>query len=75
MADGVIRVATDPAYPPQSSYDEATNTWEGFDIDVANEISKRMGLTQPVDWQRRPGLSSPRQLERSVGRVGRVRPH
>ena len=51
MADGVIRVATDPAYPPQSSYDEATNTWEGFDIDVANEISKRLGLTQPVDWQ------------------------
>ena len=51
MADGAIRVATDPAYPPQSSYDEATNTWEGFDIDVANEISKRMGLTQPVDWQ------------------------
>jgi polar amino acid transport system substrate-binding protein len=51
MADGVIRVATDPAYPPQSSFDEATNTWEGFDIDVANEISKRLGLTKPVDWQ------------------------
>jgi polar amino acid transport system substrate-binding protein len=51
MANGVIRVATDPAYPPQSSYDEASNTWEGFDIDVANEISKRLGLTQPVDWQ------------------------
>ena len=51
MADGVIRVSTDPAYPPQSSFDEATNTWEGFDIDVANEISKRLGLTQPVDWQ------------------------
>jgi polar amino acid transport system substrate-binding protein len=51
MANGVIRVATDPAYPPQSSYDEATNTWEGFDIDVAEEISKRLGLTEPVDWQ------------------------
>lgn len=51
MAAGVLRVATDPAYPPQSSYDEATGTWQGFDIDVANEISKRLGLTQPVDWQ------------------------
>ena len=51
MSNGVLRVATDPAYPPQSSYDEATNTWTGFDIDVANEISKRLGLTQPVDWQ------------------------
>jgi len=49
MADGVIRVSTDPAYPPQSSYDEATGTWEGFDIDVATEIAKRMGVT--VDWK------------------------
>ncbi len=51
MAAGQIRVATDPAYPPQSSYDEASGTWEGFDIDVAQEISKRLGLTEDVDWQ------------------------
>ncbi|MGZ5299849.1 MAG: transporter substrate-binding domain-containing protein [Actinomycetota bacterium] len=51
MADGQIRVSTDPAYPPQSSYDEASGSWEGFDIDVAQEISTRLGLTQPVDWQ------------------------
>ncbi len=49
MADGTVRVSTDPAYPPQSSYDEATGTWEGFDIDVAEEIAKRMGVT--VDWK------------------------
>jgi polar amino acid transport system substrate-binding protein len=49
MADGTLRVATDPAYPPQSSFDEATNTWEGFDIDVATEIAKRLGVQ--VDWQ------------------------
>jgi polar amino acid transport system substrate-binding protein len=49
MASGKLRVATDPAYPPQSSFDEATNTWQGFDIDVATEIAKRMGVT--IDWQ------------------------
>lgn len=49
MANGTIRVSTDPAYPPQSSYDEATGTWEGFDIDVAEEIAKRMGVA--VDWE------------------------
>jgi polar amino acid transport system substrate-binding protein len=48
MASGKLRVATDPAYPPQSSFDEATNTWQGFDIDVATEIAKRMGLT--IEW-------------------------
>jgi len=51
MANDQIRISTDPAYPPQSSYDQATGTWEGFDIDVAEEISKRLGLSQPVDWQ------------------------
>ena len=51
IANDQIRVSTDPAYPPQSSYDEASNTWEGFDIDVAEEISKRLGLSKPVDWQ------------------------
>ena len=49
MADGVLRVSTDPAYPPQSYYDEATGTWEGFDIDVATEIAKRMGVE--ISWE------------------------
>ena len=47
--NGVLRVATDPAYPPQSSYDEATGEWQGFDIDVANEIAKRMGVQ--TQWE------------------------
>lgn len=46
---GVLRVSTDPAYPPQSSYDEATGEWQGFDIDVANEIATRMGVT--TQWE------------------------
>jgi polar amino acid transport system substrate-binding protein len=54
-SNGKLRVATDPAYPPQSSYDEATQKWEGFDIDVANEIAKRLGVAAPAwetpDWE------------------------
>ena len=46
---GVLRVSTDPAYPPQSSFDEATQEWQGFDIDVANEIASRMGVT--TQWE------------------------
>ena len=49
-ADGRISIATDPAYPPQSSFDQTTNTWKGFDIDVANEIAKRLGVAT-VDWK------------------------
>ena len=47
--DGVIRVSTDPAYPPQSSLNEDTGEYEGFDIDVTNEIAKRLGVD--VEWQ------------------------
>ena len=42
---GVIRVSTDPAYPPQSSLNAETGEYEGFDIDVANEIGARLGVT------------------------------
>ncbi len=41
--NGVIRVATDPAYPPQSEL-LPDGTFEGFDIDVANEIGERLGV-------------------------------
>jgi polar amino acid transport system substrate-binding protein len=40
---GVIRVSTDPQYPPQSEL-KADGSFEGFDIDVATEIAERMGL-------------------------------
>lgn len=43
-ADGVIRVGTDPNYAPQS-FLKPDGTFEGFDIDVANEIAKRLGVT------------------------------
>lgn len=46
--NGKIMVSTDPAYPPQSELNKDTNEYEGFDIDVAKEIAKRLGVT--TDW-------------------------
>ncbi len=45
---GLIRFATDPVYPPQSSLNPQTGEYEGFDIDTATEIAKRMGLE--IEW-------------------------
>jgi polar amino acid transport system substrate-binding protein len=44
---GTLRVSTDPAYPPQSSLNNQ-GEYEGFDIDVAEEIARRMGVE--VQW-------------------------
>ena len=44
---GTLRVSTDPAYPPQS-FQTNDGTFKGFDIDVAEEIAKRMGVE--VQW-------------------------
>jgi polar amino acid transport system substrate-binding protein len=49
LQTGVLRVATDPRYPPQSYYDAATDTWRGFDIDVATEIARRLGVK--IRWE------------------------
>lgn len=47
--DGVIRVSTDPAYPPQSELNAETGEYEGFDIDVATEIANRLGVD--IEWE------------------------
>jgi polar amino acid transport system substrate-binding protein len=44
---GVLRASTDPAYLPQSFQNEQ-GEFEGFDIDVTEEIAKRMGVE--VEW-------------------------
>lgn len=46
---GEITISTDPAYPPQSSLNDQTGEYEGFDIDVATEIAKRLGVE--VAWE------------------------
>ena len=45
---GVLRAATDPAYPPQS-FQTQSGEFKGFDIDVTKEIARRMGVK--VEWQ------------------------
>jgi polar amino acid transport system substrate-binding protein len=47
--EGTLTVSTDPAYPPQSSLNPDTNSYEGFDIDVATEIANRLGVE--VAWE------------------------
>lgn len=49
LDEGVVRVSTDPAYPPQSSLNEDTDEYEGFDIDVATEIANRLGVG--IEWE------------------------
>jgi polar amino acid transport system substrate-binding protein len=46
---GTLTVSTDPAYPPQSELNKKTGQYEGFDIDVATEIAKRLGVK--ISWQ------------------------
>ncbi len=49
---GKVVVSTDPNYAPQS-IQKPDGTFEGFDIDVANEIGKRLGVTVEFvtpDW-------------------------
>lgn len=48
LETGTLRVSTDPAYPPQSSLN-VNGEYEGFDIDVANEIADRMGVE--IAWE------------------------
>lgn len=53
-SEGEIRVSTDPAYPPQSELNPKTGEYEGFDIDVAMEIAKRLGVEvvwETPDWE------------------------
>ena len=49
---GVLTVSTDPNYAPQS-VQKPDGTYEGFDIDVATEVAKRLGVTVKFvtpDW-------------------------
>ena len=43
LASGKIRVSTDPNYAPQS-FLRPDGEFEGFDIDVAREVAKRLGV-------------------------------
>jgi ABC-type amino acid transport substrate-binding protein len=44
---GIIRVGTDPTWPPYQMLDNSGNI-VGFEIDIANECADRLGLT--IEW-------------------------
>jgi polar amino acid transport system substrate-binding protein len=53
MKAGKLVVSTDPNYAPQS-LQKPDGSYEGFDIDVANEIGKRLGVKVDFvtpDWE------------------------
>jgi len=41
---GLLRVVSDPNFRPQSFYDQLIGRWRGFDVDVASEIARRLGV-------------------------------
>jgi polar amino acid transport system substrate-binding protein len=45
----VIRVGTDPTWPPYQMLNNETGQIEGFEIDLANACAQKLGLT--IDWQ------------------------
>ena len=47
--EGVVRISTDPNYPPFSSLNATSNEYEGFDIDVAKLIAEKLGVT--IKWE------------------------
>lgn len=53
LSKGVLVVASDANYPPQSFLDK-NNELKGFDIDVAKEVAKRLGVKAEFvtpDWE------------------------
>jgi polar amino acid transport system substrate-binding protein len=48
-ASGVLRVAVTPNYPPLEFRDPATNELNGFDVDLAQALVRKLGLK--LEWQ------------------------
>jgi ABC-type amino acid transport substrate-binding protein len=46
---GVIRVGTDPTWPPYQMLDNQTGQIVGFEVDLADACAQQLGLT--IDWQ------------------------
>ncbi len=45
---GVIKVGTDPTWPPYQLRDTVTNEIVGFEVDLANACAQKLGLT--IQW-------------------------
>lgn len=73
---GTLSVATNVGWPPQSFLDD-NNELVGFDIDVANEIAKRLGVTAKFDtpeWGVMTGGSWGGRWDVAVGSITPTKP-
>ena len=55
-SSGTISIATNPRHGPQSWFDAKNDMWKGFDVDVADEIAARLGVTTHIE-QISPGTA------------------
>jgi len=65
-----MRVSTDANYAPQSYFDAQTKTWTGFDIDVAYEVGRRLGVRVEFvtpDWSAVTAGNWARRWDVSIG--------
>ncbi|MCB1492997.1 MAG: transporter substrate-binding domain-containing protein [Rhodobiaceae bacterium] len=73
LSDGVVRIGINPNFPNMSVRNSDGN-WEGFDIDIGNQIAEKLGVK--VEWvptetaQRVPFLVSDR-IDLSLGALTR----
>ena len=54
LDSGVLKFGTTGDWNPMSVRDPASNSYKGFDIDVANELAKDLGVEVefvPTDWK------------------------
>jgi polar amino acid transport system substrate-binding protein len=69
LAAGVIKVSTDPNYAPQSFIAD-NGKLDGFDVDVAKEVAKRLGVKIEFitpDWDMITGGKWSKRWDLSVG--------
>ena len=54
LSSGILRVGTTGDWNPMSIKDPASNEYKGFDIDIAKELAKDMGVKVefvPTEWK------------------------
>lgn len=70
---GVLLVGTEGTYKPFSYHDEKTNDLTGFDVEVAREVGKRLGLTvqfKEIPWDGMLTSLSSRKIDMVANQVG-----
>ena len=73
IASGNVKIGVHPNIPPLS-YRDTNGEWQGFDIDLGNELAKKIGVEVefvPVEWKARvPALIS-EQIDFSMAALTR----